>query len=113
MPYLRFYLPIQCSLFHHKAMNLGFGKFFLIGAGSSLGLALLGFAVSGGQQSRDDFLATLGTMGVLVGSLLAFIGLVLLFTPQRPLGGRLLVAGLVLGLVGFGTCTAFFTLNLH
>jgi hypothetical protein len=70
------------------------------------------FIDSGGIGSANlMFIAGLSLIGV--GGLFSFIGLVLLFTSQRSLGGQMLLTGLLMGLVGFGTCVSYLVNNLH
>jgi hypothetical protein len=94
------------------SMKLNFLTVLLAGALLGLGLALLTYLGNPGSNLAD-FMVMLGLWTLGVGALVFFTGLVLLFTPQRPLSGQLLLAGLTLVLVGFGTCAAFFTLDLR
>ncbi|MCU0450595.1 MAG: hypothetical protein MUC97_12270 [Bernardetiaceae bacterium] len=93
-------------------MKPNFFTSFLGGMVSSFILALLFLAFDPDTfKQLDQFMVLVGVIMMVLALLMGFAGLILLFTPQRKFGGWLLLTGLVMVLIGFGTCASFFTLS--
>ena len=86
-------------------------KIILISFGIVLVLGALAGAASG--ASNGDFFMAMGIVGFFAGLLQLVVGLFLLAkTDKRYAQGFLISAGILI-VVGFATCTANFSMNMH
>lgn len=87
-------------------------KIILISFGVVLVLGLLAGA-AGGSYKASDFFMIMGMVGFFAGLLQLIVGLFLLAkTDKRYAQGFLMSAGLLI-VIGFATCTANFSMNMH
>ena len=87
-----------------KIILVSFGIVLLLGSLAGL---------SSGSGKSGDFLMVLGMVGFFAGLLQLIVGLFLLAkTDKRYAQGFLMSAGLLI-LIGFATCTANFSMNMH
>jgi hypothetical protein len=82
----------------------------------SFAIVLLLGALAGagsGSGKAGDFLMVMGMVGFFAGLLQLIVGLFLLVkTDKRYAQGFLMSAGILM-LIGFATCTANFSMNMH
>ena len=87
-----------------KIILVSFGIVLLLGA-------LAGTA--GGSSSSGDFLMVMGMVGFFAGLLQLIVGLFLLVKTDKRYAQGFLMSGGILMLIGFTTCTANFSMNMH
>ena len=87
-----------------KIILISFGIVLLLGA-------LAGSA--GGSSKAGDFLMVMGTVGFFAGLLQLIVGLFLLVKTDKRYAQGFLMSGGILMLIGFTTCTANFSMNMH
>jgi len=87
-------------------------KIILISFGIVLLLGALAAAGSGSSKA-GDFLMILGMVGFFAGLLQLIVGLFLLAKTDKRYAQGFLMSGGLLMLIGFATCTANFSLNVH
>lgn len=87
-------------------------KIILISFGIVLLLGVLAGAAGGSYKARDFFMV-MGIVGFFAGLLQLVVGLFLLAkTDKRYAQGFLMSAGILM-VIGFATCTANFSMNVH
>jgi len=87
-----------------KIILISFGIVFLLGALAGAG---------SGSSKPADFFMVLGMVGFFAGLLQLIAGLFLLAkTDKRYAQGFLMSAGILM-VIGFATCTANFSMNMH
>jgi len=82
----------------------------------SFGIAiLLGsfFAVVSSSFKLKEFFVSLGATGFFIGLIQIVVGLFLLLKDDKRYAQGFLMSGGLLMLIGFATCTANFSLNMH
>ncbi len=82
----------------------------------SFGIAiLLGsfFAVATSSFKLKDLFVSLGATGFFIGLIQIIVGLFLLFKDDKRYAQGFLISGGLLMLIGFATCTANFSMNMH
>ena len=82
----------------------------------SFGIVLLLGALAGagsGSAKASDFLMVLGMVGFFAGLLQLIVGLFLLVKTDKRYAQGFLMSGGLLMLIGFATCTANFSMNMH
>ena len=87
-----------------KIILISFGIVLLLGA-------LAGAA--GGSYKASDFFMVMGMVGFFSGLLQLAVGLFLLVKTDKRYAQGFLMSGGLLMLIGFTTCTANFTMNMH
>jgi hypothetical protein len=88
-------------------------KIILISFAAALLLGVLIALAGGGMDKKADFFMLMGMVGFFAGLLQFVAGLFLLIkTDKRYAQGFLMSAGILM-LIGFSTCTAFLSLNIH
>ncbi len=65
------------------------------------------------SDNTNDFFVILGMTGFFAGLLQLVVGLFLLFLKNKRYAQGCLISGGLLMLIGFATCSANFSLNLH
>ena len=88
----------------HKIVLLSFGIAILMGSF---------FAVATSSFTIKNILVSLGATGFFIGLIQIVVGLFLLFKDDKRYAQGFLISGGLLMLIGFATCTANFTLNMH
>lgn len=82
----------------------------------SFGIAiLLGsfFAVVSSSFKLKEFFVSLGATGFFIGLIQIVVGLFLLLKDDKRYAQGFLMSGGLLMLIGFATCTANFSMNMH
>ena len=87
-----------------KIILISFGIVLLLGA-------LAGAA--GGSYKASDFFMVMGMVGFFSGLLQLVVGLFLLVKTDKRYAQGFLMSGGILMLIGFTTCTANFSMNMH
>lgn len=87
-------------------------KIILISFGIVLFLGVLAGA-AGGSYKTSDFFMVMGIVGFFAGILQLVVGLFLLVKTDKRYAQGFLMSGGILMLIGFATCTANFSMNMH
>ena len=87
----------------HKPLPLG--KTMLINFGIMLLYMLFTITMSsGGSEDALGMMAADATLLVFQVGINLFVGLILLFTDLKQVGGAMMISGLAIALLGFGAC---------
>ena len=87
-------------------------KIILISFGIVLLLGALAGTAGGGNKS-EDFFMVMGIVGFFAGLFQLVAGLFLLIKTDKRYAQGFLMSGGILILIGFATCTANFSMNMH
>ena len=87
-------------------------KIILISFGIVLLLGTLA-GVASGMGKTSDFFMALGIVGFFAGFIQLIVGLFLLAKTDKRYAQGFLMSGGILMLIGFATCTANFSMNIH